>query len=254
MRLIFCLTFVLFSSACMEQNRTTNSVVSPSEDDPIQYRDEPGHLLSQAEIDQLRRQRARLMPAAKTNQAEIEGRRAEADFPIAWLEPNPHWAFSNPAYTAWQTFTLRIRPEADVDSVFVMINLRRYHHWGPPLEVAGGNRPPSESYCPGEVNDTPRRARRDGWNVHLQACGTTGVSEYILYGFEEGKLEVYGYDWINVQTPNDWVAPCYEGMLRGPLAFCYVNDGAFDSEGLRFRSSTHRRSRGRRRLGPFLRK
>ena len=52
------------------------------------------------------------------------------------------------------------------------------------LEVASGNRPPSNSYCPAEPNETPE-AFKNGETLYLQACGV---------GRTEIRIEEFYYD------------------------------------------------------------
>lgn len=137
----------------------------------------------------------------------------------AWLEPYS-WEYFDRRPTAeigeWQTFTVQTRASAGIDSLYVMFNLKSEWSEGPIAEIAGGSNPPSRSYCPAEWNDTTTRARRPGWNVHVQSCdgnwwerivnledytpdesgrviGLFGDSQYLLYGIDDGNLVVYGH-------------------------------------------------------------
>ena len=107
--------------------------------------------------------------------------------PRAWLEPNPSQHKFIDENPFWATFT--VRTSSDIDSVFVLVNpeVERYTE---ALEVAGGREPPFRNFCPAEYNDSPTRERRNGWNLHLSAC-KMGPTEVILYGWKEGRLDIY---------------------------------------------------------------
>ncbi|MDE2807526.1 MAG: hypothetical protein OXN90_03835 [Gemmatimonadota bacterium] len=110
----------------------------------------------------------------------------------AWIEPSPasfSFAADDPA---WKTFT--VRTSSDVDSVLVVVNPTGKDK---ALEVAGGSRPPSRNYCPAEGNDSPARARRNGWPLYLSVC-EAGDTEIILFDHEQTELARYD---IRVQEP-----------------------------------------------------
>jgi hypothetical protein len=65
------------------------------------------------------------------------------------------------------------------------------------LEVAGGSRPPSRNYCPAEGNDSPARARRNGWPLYLSVC-EVGDTEIVLFDYEQTELARYD---VQVQEP-----------------------------------------------------
>ena len=103
----------------------------------------------------------------------------------AWLEPSPASFSFSADDSAWKTFT--VRTSSDVDSVLVVVNPTGKDR---ALEVAGGNRPPSRNYCPAEGNDSPTRARRNGWSLHLSACAV-GETEIVLFDHEQTELARY---------------------------------------------------------------
>lgn len=113
----------------------------------------------------------------------------------AWLEPNPsqhNFTHENPF---WQTF--EVRTTSDIDSVFVLAN-PQIDGVVDALETAGGNVPPFRNFCPAEWNDSPTRERRNGWSLHLSAC-KRGKTYVLLYGFQEGRLDLYNIYPITVQ-------------------------------------------------------
>ena len=103
----------------------------------------------------------------------------------AWLEPSPSSFSFSADDSAWKTFT--VRTSSDVDSVLVVVNPTGNDR---ALEVAGGSRPPSRDYCPAEGNDSPTRARRNGWSLHLSACAA-GETEIVLFDHEQTELARY---------------------------------------------------------------
>ena len=103
----------------------------------------------------------------------------------AWIEPSPTSFSFTADDSAWKTFT--VRTSSDLDSVLVVVNPTGKDK---ALEVAGGNRPPSRNYCPAEGNDSPARARRNGWSLHLSAC-QAGDTEIILFDYEQTELARY---------------------------------------------------------------
>ena len=113
----------------------------------------------------------------------------------AWVEPNP----SNHKFTHenpfWQTFT--VKATSGIDSVYVLAN-PRIDGIVDALETAGGNEPPFRNFCPAEWNDSPTRARRDGWNLHLSAC-KKGKTYLLLYGWNGRKLDLYNIYPITVK-------------------------------------------------------
>ena len=80
----------------------------------------------------------------------------------------------------WQTFAV----STNADSLLVKVN-------GPGtdvvLEIAGGNRAPRRNFCGPEAGDSPSRARRNRWNLHLAGC-------------EEGSTEVVLMDYLSRDT------------------------------------------------------
>ena len=86
----------------------------------------------------------------------------------------------------WFTYTVR----TTADSVLVTVNRRGDDVV---LEVAGGSRAPSRNYCGAESNDHPHRPRRDGYKLHLAACGTGNssvtISDY-YYGIDIARYIV----------------------------------------------------------------
>ena len=103
----------------------------------------------------------------------------------AWLEPSPASFSFTADDSAWKTFT--VRTSSDVDSVLVVANPTGK---AKVLEVAGGSRPPSRNYCPAEGNDSPTRARRNGWSLHLSVC-EAGETEIVVYDLEGVELARY---------------------------------------------------------------
>ena len=103
----------------------------------------------------------------------------------AWLEPSPATFSFTADDSAWKTFT--VGTSSDLDSVLVVVNPTGKDRV---LEVAGGSAPPSRNYCPAEGNDSPTRARRNGWSLHLSVCGA-GETEIVVYDFEGVELARY---------------------------------------------------------------
>ena len=83
--------------------------------------------------------------------------------PTASLSPDP----SSTVFAADGTWTT-YRVQTSADSVLVVVNTGSDDTI---LEIAGGSRAPSRSYCGAERNDRPSRARRNRWNLHISACG-----------------------------------------------------------------------------------
>ena len=113
----------------------------------------------------------------------------------AWLEPNPsahNFIEENPF---WQTF--EVRASSGIDSVYVLVN-PQIDGIVEALEVAGGSEPPFRNFCPANWNDSPTRARRDGWNLHLSAC-KKGKTYVLLYGWNGRKLDLYNIYPITVK-------------------------------------------------------
>ena len=75
----------------------------------------------------------------------------------------------------WQTFAV----STNADSLFVTVN-------GPGsdvvIEIAGGSVPPPRNYCGPEPSDSPSRARRNGWNLHLAGC-VEGATQVVLMDY-----------------------------------------------------------------------
>ena len=103
----------------------------------------------------------------------------------AWLEPSPSTFSFTADDSAWKTFT--VGTSSDLDSVLVVVNPTGKDRV---LEVAGGSAPPSRNYCPAEGNDSPTRARRNGWSLHLSVCAA-GETEIVVYDFEGVELARY---------------------------------------------------------------
>lgn len=113
----------------------------------------------------------------------------------AWLEPNPsehNFTHENPF---WQTFT--VRTASGIDSVYVLAN-PRMDGVDRALETARGNEPPFRNFCPASWNDHPGRGRRNGWPLHLSACAE-GTTYLVLYGWSEGRLDLYNIYPITVK-------------------------------------------------------
>ena len=114
---------------------------------------------------------------------------------LAWIEPNPSGHKFIDENPFWQTFT--VRTASNIDSVFVLVN-PPVQGYVEALEVAGGREPPFRNYCPANFNDSPSRARRNGWNLHLSAC-KQGKTLVVLYGWVGGQLALYNIYPITVQ-------------------------------------------------------
>ena len=113
----------------------------------------------------------------------------------AWLEPSPsehNFIDENPF---WQTFT--VRTVSGIDSVYVLAN-PQMDGVDRALETARGNEPPFRNFCPASWNDHPGRGRRNGWPLHLSAC-EAGTTYLILYGWSEGRLDLYNIYPITVK-------------------------------------------------------
>ena len=188
---ILCLVVSGLLLACAPEGRlpAEPEQIALNQDDSRQLADVPGFFplteLPKIEI---------LVSSAKTTvvvQPPTEPRRVSR----AWLEPNPSehdFIDENPF---WQTFT--VRATSGIDSVYVLAN-PQLDGIEKALETAGGSEPPFRNFCPAEWNDSPTRARRDGWNLHLSACkeGTTYV---LLYGWRGRKLDLYNIYPITVK-------------------------------------------------------
>ena len=97
--------------------------------------------------------------------------------PTASIRPNPSTYRFTVAPDEWLPFTVY----TDADSVRVIVNPTDSDAV---LEVASGNNPPSNSYCPAEPNETPE-AFKNGETLYLQACGV---------GRTEIRIEEFYYD------------------------------------------------------------
>ena len=102
-----------------------------------------------------------------------------------WLDPSPSSFSFNEDDSAWRTFT--VRTSSDLDSVLVVVNPTGKDK---ALEVAGGRSPPSRNFCPAENNDSPARARRNGWSLHLSAC-EAGETEIVIFDYNQTELARY---------------------------------------------------------------
>ena len=112
----------------------------------------------------------------------------------AWLEPSPSSFSFTADDSAWKTFT--VGTSSDLDSVLVVVNPTGKDK---ALEVAGGSTPPSRNYCPAEGNDSPTRARRNGWSLYLSAC-QAGETEIVIFDYEQTELARYD---VRVQEPSE---------------------------------------------------
>lgn len=97
--------------------------------------------------------------------------------PTASIHPSPSLYRFTVAPNEWIPFTVY----TDTDSVRVIVNPTGSDAV---LEVARGNRPPPNSYCPAELNETPT-AFKNGETLYLQACGA---------GRTEIRIEEFYYD------------------------------------------------------------
>ena len=97
--------------------------------------------------------------------------------PTASIQPSPSLYRFTVAPDEWLPFTVY----TDADSVRVIVNPTGSDAV---LEVASGNSPPSNSYCPAEPNETPE-AFKNGETLYLQACGV---------GRTEIRIEEFYYD------------------------------------------------------------
>ena len=118
----------------------------------------------------------------------------------AWLVPDPASVDFEPN-GEWNTF----RVETTADSLLVRVN---GDGTDVILEIAGGSRPPSRNFCGAEANDSPRRARRNGWNLHLAGCAD-GSTEVLLMDWETREvLKVYS---IAISPENAEEVEDYDG-------------------------------------------
>lgn len=97
--------------------------------------------------------------------------------PTASIHPSPSTYRFTVAPDEWIPFTVY----TDTDSVRVIVNPTGSDAV---LEVARGNRPPANSYCPAELNETPA-AFKNGETLYLQVCGV---------GRTEIRIEEFYYD------------------------------------------------------------
>ena len=97
--------------------------------------------------------------------------------PTASIHPSPSSYRFTIAPNEWIPFTVY----TDADSVRVIVNPTGSDAV---LEVARGNRPPSNSYCPAELNEIPG-AFKNGETLYLQVCGV---------GRTEIRIEEFYYD------------------------------------------------------------
>ena len=132
--------------------------------------------------------------AIQVAEAKAEAEAEAGTGSSAWLEPSPDSFSFTADDSAWKTFT--VRTSSDVDSVLVVVNPTGKDR---ALEVAGGNRPPSRDYCPAEGNDSPTRARRNGWPLYLSVC-EAGETEIVLFDYEQTELARYD---VRVQEPSE---------------------------------------------------
>ena len=80
----------------------------------------------------------------------------------------------------WTTFTVN----TDLDSVLVVANPGG--DYDNALEIEGGNNPPSRAYCPAEGSDRPKKARKDGYKIHVKPCDS-GETAIVLKDYESGQ-------------------------------------------------------------------
>ena len=116
----------------------------------------------------------------------------------ASLDPNP----SETLFTTDGTwFTYLVTTTAD--SILVTVN---ESGTDVVLEIAGGRNAPTRNYCGPEPNDHPSRARRNGWNLHLAACGT-GNTQVVLtdfyYGVELGRYPIHVGHQGEIDEPDE---------------------------------------------------
>ena len=138
----------------------------------------------------------------------------------AWIEPSPASFSFTADDSAWKTFT--VRTSSDLDSVLVVVNPTGKDR---ALEVAGGSRPPSRNYCPAEGNDSPARARRNGWSLHLSAC-QAGDTEIILFDYEQTELARYTVHVAETeaQTSSSVQADSPAWIEPSPASFSFTAD------------------------------
>ncbi len=101
----------------------------------------------------------------------------------AALSPSPTAAIFK-TDGAWQTFLVTA---VGMDSVWVGVNGA---DTDVVMEIAGGYRAPARNYCGPEANDSPTRARQDGYKLHLAGC-FSGHTQVVLRTFEGADLVTY---------------------------------------------------------------
>lgn len=188
---ILCVVVSSVLLACAPEGRlpAEPEQIAIDQDDPRQLADVPGPF-PLAELPRIER----LVSSAKATVVippPPEPRRVAR----AWLEPNPSkhkFTHENPF---WQTF--EVRATSGIDSVYVLVN-PLLDGVVDALEVAGGREPPFRNLCPASWNDSPTRARRNGWNLHLSAC-KEGTTYLLLYGWRGSKLDLYNIYPITVK-------------------------------------------------------
>ncbi len=98
----------------------------------------------------------------------------------AILTPDPSTIEIFNEVHVWHTFTV----QTNADSLKVIVN-------GPGtdmvLEIAGGRIPPGRTYCGPEREDSPYRARRNNYKLHLSGCAT-GSTSVILKDHASGDV------------------------------------------------------------------
>ena len=150
--------------------------------------------------------------------------------PTASLSPDP----SSTVFAADGTWTT-YRVQTSADSVLVVVNTGNDDTI---LEIAGGSRAPSRSYCGAERNDRPSRARRNRWNLHISACGdgqstiqikdyrfeTTLASYSVTVGQQESGAPDLVIEEVRVSEPNPTPGQSLE------LSVTLSNKGTSDAE------------------------
>lgn len=84
----------------------------------------------------------------------------------------------------WVTF----RVETTADSLLVKVNSPGTDVI---LEIAGGGRSPSRNYCGPEADDSPSRARRNAWRLHLAGCEAGSTHIVLMDHTSRDTLKTY---------------------------------------------------------------
>ena len=136
----------------------------------------------------------------------------------AWIEPSPASFSFTADDSSWKTFT--VRTSSDVDSVLVVVNPTGKDR---ALEVAGGSIPPSRNFCPAEGNDSPTRARRNGWSLHLSACAA-GETEIVLFDYEQTELARYAVQVAEAEAEAETGTGSSAWIEPSPASFSFTAD------------------------------